>query len=467
MSPEQARGRPVDKRADLWAFGAVLYEMLTGRTAFPGETVSDTIVAILEREPDWAALPADVPSSVRTLIRRCLAKDRRHAHRRHLGRTVRPRRPRECAADDQRRSRHDHRCGAAWRYLPARGSSASRCPAPPSGSPRAPPVPFPRVSRFLITPPSATALTVSGLFRDLALTPDGTRLVYVGANGASLFVRTLDQLDATPLTGFNAAFGPFVSPDGQWIGVFDGASAPALKKVAITGGPAVTLGRPDGANPRRELGRGRHDHLRDHQCDDGPAADRGRGRRADRADAAEPGGRRSRPCLAGDSAGRPGGAVHDHGHDRPPRPGAGRGPRSPDRHADRADSGRQRRALRVERPSPVRRGGDAARCRLRPRPARRRRCVGGGAARSADDRDWRCKRRGGSGWDAGLRPGRRGNGGTGAAWCGWTVRARRRRCPHRRGPTSIRGSRPTAAASRSPSATRSWTSGCGTCRAQR
>ena len=87
---------------------------------------------------------------------------------------------------------------------------------------------------------------MSGLFRDLALTPDGTRLVYVGANGASLFVRTLDQLDATPLAGFNAAFGPFVSPDGQWIGVFDGASAPALKKVAITGGPAVTLARPDG-----------------------------------------------------------------------------------------------------------------------------------------------------------------------------------------------------------------------------
>jgi Tol biopolymer transport system component len=80
----------------------------------------------------------------------------------------------------------------------------------------------------------------------LALTPDGTRLVYVGGDGAALFVRPLDQLDATPLTGFNAAFGPFVSPDGQWIGVFDGASAPALKKVAIAGGPVITLTRPDG-----------------------------------------------------------------------------------------------------------------------------------------------------------------------------------------------------------------------------
>ncbi len=77
MSPEQARGRPVDKRADIWAFGAVLYEMLTGRPVFPGETASDTIAAILQHEPDWAALPANVPSSIRTLIRRCLAKERR------------------------------------------------------------------------------------------------------------------------------------------------------------------------------------------------------------------------------------------------------------------------------------------------------------------------------------------------------------------------------------------------------
>ena len=245
MSPEQARGRPVDTRADLWAFGAVLYEMLTGRTAFPGQTVPDTIVAILERDPDWAALPAAVPPSIRTLIRRCLAKDRRHG----------------ISDISVARFVLDDPGGAApttapiatppspWRRM-AMPSSAWLVGVAMSGAAvwfatRAP-SPFPRVSRFLITPPIATALTVSGLFRDLAVTPDGTRLVYVGANGASVFVRTLDQLDATPLAGFNTAFGPFVSPDGQWIGVFDGASAPALKKVAITGGPAVTLARPDG-----------------------------------------------------------------------------------------------------------------------------------------------------------------------------------------------------------------------------
>src|SRR6185436_3814964 len=77
MSPEQARGKVVDKRADIWAFGGVLYEMLTGRVAFPGETLSDTIVAILDRSPDWSAVPAGTPASVSRLLRRCLETDAR------------------------------------------------------------------------------------------------------------------------------------------------------------------------------------------------------------------------------------------------------------------------------------------------------------------------------------------------------------------------------------------------------
>jgi serine/threonine protein kinase len=75
MSPEQARGQAVDKRTDIWAFGCVLYEMLTGRTAFPGQTMSDTIAAILEREPNWSALPPAIPASLHRLLRRCLEKD--------------------------------------------------------------------------------------------------------------------------------------------------------------------------------------------------------------------------------------------------------------------------------------------------------------------------------------------------------------------------------------------------------
>jgi serine/threonine protein kinase len=75
MSPEQARGKPVDKRTDIWAFGCVLYELLTGKQAFPGETLSDTIAAILEREPDWQSLPSYTPVKIRDLLRRGLQKD--------------------------------------------------------------------------------------------------------------------------------------------------------------------------------------------------------------------------------------------------------------------------------------------------------------------------------------------------------------------------------------------------------
>ena len=246
MSPEQARGKPVDKRSDIWAFGCVLYEMLTGRAPFAGDTISDTLAAVLEREPDWAALPATVPAAVRTLIRRCLEKDGRQ----------------RIADISVAQFVLDDLADVASATAP--GSSAAIAPRPPlwrrmailsgtwlvgvamAGSAvwfavrsTAPP----RVSRLLITPPSAAALSVSGR-PSLAFTPDGTRVVYVGANNTALFVRALDQLNATSLTGLGEPYGPFVSPDGQWIGFFDGVTS--LKKVAITGGPTVMLGRPGG-----------------------------------------------------------------------------------------------------------------------------------------------------------------------------------------------------------------------------
>ena len=137
--------------------------------------------------------------------------------------------------------------------------------------------PAPRVMRTTITPTAAAALTINGTDRDLAITPDGSRIVYVGANGTQLFVRALDALE--PVAIFTGApRGPFVSPDGQWVGFVDGTTS--LKKVAMTGGPAVTLASLDARTARRHLGARRDDDLRDQQRGDRSAARLSRGRHA-------------------------------------------------------------------------------------------------------------------------------------------------------------------------------------------
>ena len=245
MSPEQARGKSVDKRADIWAFGCVFYEMLTGRRAFEGDDVSITLAAVMMKEPDWKVLPSDAPVGVRRLLTRCFKKD-----------------PRERMRD----------IGDAQADL---GEFLSGPTEPVTGTPivlaqplwRRAAVPAatllvgslvtgavvwfaarlmvarPRVSRLEITLPSTAALSLVGVSHDVAMTPDGSRLVYVGASGTTLFVRPLDQLEVTPLVRGAAIRDPFVSPDGQWVGFFEGPRM--LKKVAITGGPAVLVERLD------------------------------------------------------------------------------------------------------------------------------------------------------------------------------------------------------------------------------
>ena len=243
MSPEQARGKPVDKRTDLWAFGCVLYEMLTGRAAFASDTISDTIAGILEREPDWRALPAATPPGVTRLLRRCLSKDpKRRLH--DIG--------------DARIEIEDALSDAA--LIPAESAAVDR---PPVRLPRAIAVVTsvvaliavvaltwyvgtawqtqaapPRISRMPIASSGAAAVTPNGA-RSLTITPDGARVVYVGNNGTQLFVRPLDQLDPTAITTGAAPLNwVFVSPDGQWVGFDEGGT---LRKVALTGGPAVTI----------------------------------------------------------------------------------------------------------------------------------------------------------------------------------------------------------------------------------
>jgi serine/threonine-protein kinase len=243
MAPEQARGKAVDRRADIWAFGCVLYEMLTGRRAFEGDDISTTLAAVLNTDPDWQLLPPTTPRGLRQLLVRCLKKDPRD---------------RLQAIGDARTEIGDLLSGVAevpagtsiapagsslWRWatavgvallLTALGTGAIGWFVARST------VAKPRASRLLITAPT-TGFSLGGLSHDIAITPDGSRVVYIGANGTALFVRPLDQLEATQLVQGGAPRDPFVSPDGQWVGFFDGTTA--LKKVAITGGPAALLAR--------------------------------------------------------------------------------------------------------------------------------------------------------------------------------------------------------------------------------
>ncbi len=242
MSPEQARGQSLDKRTDIWSFGCVLYEMLTGRAAFAGDTISDTLAAILEHEPDQAILPSDTPVPIRRLLRRCLEKDRKR---------------RLDSASDARLEIEDAIAFPAVERL-APVATPSRRVTPAALAALAgftvvaalvawillrpsPTVPV-RPARFAIASAPGLPLNVSGLARDLALSLDGRHLVYRagGSNtaGSPLMVRAIDRLDAQPVADVGNALAPFFSPDSRWIGFFETTD---LKKVSIAGGPAITL----------------------------------------------------------------------------------------------------------------------------------------------------------------------------------------------------------------------------------
>jgi eukaryotic-like serine/threonine-protein kinase len=227
MSPEQARGRAVDKRTDIWSFGAVLYEMLTGRRAFDGEDVSDTLANVLKREPDWSAMPPDTPPAIERVLRRCLMKDPRL--RTHdvadirIDLDDREPAPQIAAGDRAGRLRVFERtawigvalvfaalAGFAWWS----GHAAESLPQP--------------ALRFQISPPdkhSFGALGGPGLgnVTSSAISPDGTRLVSYAEDGTgkgSLWLREMDSLETRELPETGGAFQPFWSPDSQSIAFF-------------------------------------------------------------------------------------------------------------------------------------------------------------------------------------------------------------------------------------------------------
>jgi hypothetical protein len=242
MSPEQARGKSLDRRTDVWSFGCVLYEMLTGRAPFAGDTISDTIAAILEREPDQMMLPVDTPVPIRRLLRRCLEKDRNG----RLDSAASARLEIDDAIASPAAETLALAAMPSRRVMPvaiaalAGGAATAAFVAWALMRPAlvAPVLP----SRFAIVPPLAQSLNVSAPDRDLTLAPDGRHFVYraggVPSLGSPLMVRAIDQLEAHRLPGIRA-FGIFFSPDSRWIGFFTGTE---LKKVSITGGPAITLG---------------------------------------------------------------------------------------------------------------------------------------------------------------------------------------------------------------------------------
>jgi eukaryotic-like serine/threonine-protein kinase len=238
MSPEQARGLPVEKRADIWAFGCVLYEMLTGHAAFAGAHASDVLARIIEREPDLGALPRDTPTAVRRVLRRCFEKEPRNRLRDIGDARLELAEAGARDADDvtaaPRRDFQWRRIAIAAAILAGVSavivSMAARF-ATRSGTAAVPAHP---VSRFAI--PARVIATASG--RALALSADGAQLAYVTAQG--LFVRSRDRLDGTLVHGLAGpgAGAPFFSPDGKWVAFTDGQ---ALTKVPVAGGPAIVF----------------------------------------------------------------------------------------------------------------------------------------------------------------------------------------------------------------------------------
>jgi serine/threonine-protein kinase len=254
MAPEQARGKAVDRRADIWAFGVVLYEMLSAQRAFKGEDISVTLASVIKDEVDWQALPADLPEPIRRLLRRCLEKDPKRRLR-DIGEarltledpasstpaTIGP-----VAATDAPRAAIPF-----WRRAILIAATAVVVGAVVGGlmwSFRTPPPVAPVVTRFPIVLPDDQQVTRPNVGM-VAVSPDGARIVY--AANRQLYIRSMGEVEARPIPGTDVdAASPFFSPDGQWVG-FHSVPDSLLKKIAIGGGAPLNLCKVDaiwGAN---------------------------------------------------------------------------------------------------------------------------------------------------------------------------------------------------------------------------
>jgi eukaryotic-like serine/threonine-protein kinase len=238
MSPEQARGQAVDARADLWALGCVLFEMLAGTRAFAGETVTDVLAAVVKEEPRWQALPADTPAAIRWLLRRCFCKDRRRRLASAADARLEIEEPRDTAHDDPAANARTTRGRSP--VMPALGVAvaiAAVAGAYVLGGRGASDPPAP-VTRFVIPAPPGTQI-VTG-HRELALSNDGRQVAFIarGAADQHIYVRRIDELTARQVAGTDGARDLVFSPDGRWLAFHAGDK---IRKVSLDGGVPVAL----------------------------------------------------------------------------------------------------------------------------------------------------------------------------------------------------------------------------------
>ena len=252
MAPEQARGKPVDKRADIWAFGAVLYEMLTGTRAFDGSDVGETLAAVIQSSPQWAALPSPTGSALDTLIRRCLEKDPQRRLR-DIGEA-------RIALDQGDRATLDPASGSAgaapglsrrWATVVVcvaigmlAGVLGMRLLAPAAQDDEG-------ATTLRVSIPAPGLAPPGDISRSLAISQDGRAIVYqAGRAQGQLHLLRLETSDVTILAdGANSAVGPVFSPDGDWVGYSTPFQGDALWRAPALGGPAarITSGTDSGA----------------------------------------------------------------------------------------------------------------------------------------------------------------------------------------------------------------------------
>ncbi|MBI3210660.1 MAG: protein kinase [Candidatus Solibacter usitatus] len=237
MSPEQATGKVVDKRADIWAFGVILWEMLTAGPLFGGETIVETLADVVRQEIDYSKLPAGVPEPIRKILRGCLVRDAR-TRIRDIG-DVRIALEKFAAGEEETAVAPPAPVKRKWLF-PALAAGFAMTAVGIGIHDWLVPRPVPHQFLKLETDLGAPGVSLATSSSSLAVSPDGSRVVFAGRNKENnvLFSRRLDQELAVEMPGTEGGYYPFFSHDGRWVGFF---ASGALKKVAVEGGAAITL----------------------------------------------------------------------------------------------------------------------------------------------------------------------------------------------------------------------------------